>query len=161
MHVLIRLTTNVVCEFAQVTALRSVFVQATRVTHLIEAKQNRIHPPSESIEKEAYSPNPPELPQNGQCSGYHFFFPSRPVVYLFRPTRVSVKRIKRRGDTRPIATATAIQKPPVRSQSKGLCSPLANERSIIPSTLRHEWLGDKGSCAFLLRGESHLFSCHP
>lgn len=138
MHVLIRLTTNLVREFAQVTALQSAFVQATHVTHLIEEKQNRIHPPNESIEKEAYSPNPPELSQNGECTGYHFFFSSWPVVYLFRPIRISVKRIKRRGDTRPIATAAAIQKPLVRSQSEGLCSPLANERSIIPSTLRHE-----------------------
>lgn len=47
MHVLIRLTMNLVHEFVQVTALQSTFVQATHVTNLIEPKQNR----SESIEK--------------------------------------------------------------------------------------------------------------
>lgn len=51
MHVLIPLTTNLVREFAQVTALQSGFVQATHVTDLIEPMQNRIHPPSKSIEK--------------------------------------------------------------------------------------------------------------
>lgn len=82
----------------------------------------------------------------------NFFFPPQPVVYLVRPVCISVKRMKRRRDTRPMARATAIPKPLVRNQTEGLRSPLKNERSIIPSMPRHEWLSDKRSCTFLLRG---------
>ena len=80
-------------------------------------------------------------------------FSFTPLACLCRPTCISVKRVRRRGGRRLIATAAAVQKALVRSQTEGLRSPLTNERSIIPSTLRPERFSDKRSCAFLLRGE--------